>query len=74
MASRIRFIDDEDGTEIPLEAVREWFFGSATDVTVNIDVEQVWRQALNGDEALWELIEDVCGVEIVKDDTRFRFE
>jgi hypothetical protein len=74
VTSKIRFIDNEDGTEIPLEAVREWFFDSATDVTVNVDVEQVWRQALNGDEALWELIEEVCGVQIVKDDGGLRLE
>ena len=72
--TRIRSISKRDGAQIAAETVRAWFIESAADAEVGFDVEQIWRQALNGDEALSELVEDVCGVEIVKDDTGFRFE
>jgi hypothetical protein len=67
----IRFISKRDGTAIYVETVREWFIEAAANTEVGFDIEVLWRRALNGDEALWELIEDVCGVEIVKDDTGF---
>jgi hypothetical protein len=71
--TRIRFISKRDGTAIATETVREWFFESAAGAEVGFDVEQVWRQALDGDEDYWNLIEAVCEVEIIRDHAGFGF-
>jgi hypothetical protein len=61
----IRFISKTDSRPVDSFIVRERFFESTTGAAI-LDVEVLWRRALDGDSAACDLIEGVCDVEIVK--------
>ena len=69
----IRFIRN-DGQRIAVAIVRKRFFELAADAEFSPFIaNKIWHDALVGDADARELIEDLCGIDIVDADTGFGF-
>jgi hypothetical protein len=71
--ANIRFIR-KDGQSLDPDNIRERFFQSAVRSGVHPDrANAIWQAALRGDTRAWDVIQDVCNVEIVGSETGFGF-
>ena len=68
-----RFIN-KNGTSVDIATVRKRFFGSASAANVNpYRANHIWDAAVSGDPYAREVVEELCGIEIVEADTGFGF-
>lgn len=71
--SDFRFIQ-KDGQSIDRDIIRQRFFESAARPGVNPDrASAVWQAAMRGEPHALDIIEDVCGIEVVSSNTGFGF-
>jgi hypothetical protein len=71
--ANIRFIQ-KDGRSADPDTIRERFFQSAVRSGVHPDRAcAIWQAAMRGDTRAWDVIEDVCGIEVVGSNTGFGF-
>jgi len=67
----IRFIN-KNGTSVDITIVRTRFFESVDNAGVTPDsVNAVWHDAIRGDRYAREIVEKLCGVEIIRADAGF---
>jgi len=68
-----RFIN-KNGTSVDIATVRKRFFESASAANVNpYRANHIWDAAVFGDPYAREVVEELCGIEIVDADTGFGF-
>ena len=68
-----RFIT-KNGTSVDRATVQKRFFESTADAEINPPrAIKIWRDAMQGDADARELIEQICGIQIVDADTGFGF-
>jgi hypothetical protein len=71
--TNIRFFR-KDGQSVAIGIARKRFFDTAVDAGVKPNhARAAWYDALQGDTFARELIEELCGIEIVDSDTGFGF-
>jgi hypothetical protein len=69
----IRFIN-KNGTSVDITTVRKRFFESIDNAGVTpVSVNAVWHDAMRGDRYAREIVEELCGIEIVDSNTGFGF-
>jgi hypothetical protein len=69
----VRFIK-QDGASVDAAIVRKHFFESAVKSGASpLRATRIWNDALFGDPHARELIEEICGIEIVEEDAGFGF-
>jgi hypothetical protein len=69
----IRFIQ-KDGQSVDPDTIRQHFFECAVRSGVHLDrATVIWQAAIRGDTRAWDIVEQVCNVEIVGSDAGFGF-
>lgn len=69
----IRFIR-QDGQSVDPDIIHDRFFESAARSGVSpVRANAVWEAAMRGDTRAWDVIEEVCNVEIVDSNAGFGF-
>jgi len=69
----IRFIN-KNGTSVDIATIRKRFFDSAIVANINPQrARHIWNTAMLGDSYARDVIEELCGIEIVDSDAGFGF-